>query len=97
MSVLFRKGTYMPKVILLDLGLHKMGGLHVLRQLKSSDKTKSVPIVVLTSSTMAIELMESYKLGVNSYVIKPVEAAKFDEVIAGIGRYWLGINEPPPL
>ena len=96
MSLFSRKGTSMPKVILLDLGLHKMGGLHVLRQLKSSDKTKSVPIVVLTSSTMAIELMESYKLGVNSYVIKPSDMKRFSEVVAGIDHYWLTINEPPP-
>lgn len=91
-----RKGTAVPKLILLDLGLHKIGGLHVLRQLKSSDRTKSIPIVVLTSSTMAIELMESYKLGVNSYVIKPTEPKKFAEIVAGIGHYWLTINEAPP-
>ena len=90
------RGSSMPKVILLDLGLHKIGGLHVLRQLKSSDQTRSIPIVVLTSSTMAIELMESYKLGVNSYVIKPDEPKKFSEVVAEIGHYWLTINEPPP-
>jgi len=64
--------------------------------LKSSDKTKSVPIVVLTSSTMAIELMESYKLGVNSYVIKPSDMKRFSDVVAGIAHYWLTINEPPP-
>src|SRR5437899_4313245 len=74
----------LPKLILLDLGLPKMGGLHVLRQLKSDVRTKSVPIVVLTSSKVSIELMESYKLGVNSYVIKPVDSANFDAVIAGI-------------
>ena len=96
MSLFARKGTSMPKVILLDLGLHKIGGLQVLRQLKSNDKTKSVPIVVLTSSTMAIELMESYRLGVNSYVIKPNDLKRFSEVVAGIAHYWLTINEPPP-
>ncbi len=91
-----RRGTSMPKLILLDLGLYKMGGLQVLRQLKSDERTKSIPIVVLTSSTMAIELMESYKLGVNSYVIKPSEPKKFLEVVGAIGHYWLTINQPPP-
>jgi len=86
-----------PKLILLDLGLPKIGGLHVLRHLKSDARTKSIPIVVLTSSKIAIELMESYKLGVNSYVIKPAEASKFVELIAEISRYWLVINEPPHL
>jgi len=86
-----------PKLILLDLGLPKISGLHVLRQLKSDPRTKNIPIVVLTSSKIAIELMESYKLGVNSYVIKPDEASKFTELIASIGRYWLIINEPPPV
>src|SRR5947207_364285 len=95
-SLFAPKGSSMPKVILLDLGLHKMGGLQVLRQLKSSDKTKSVPIVVLTSSTMAIELMESYRLGVNSYVIKPSDIKRFSEVVAGIAHYWLTVHEPPP-
>ena len=86
----------MPKVILLDLNLGKLGGLHVLRQLKADDRTRSIPIVVLTSSHMAIELLESYKLGVNSYVIKPDNADRFAEVVAEIGQYWLSINEVPP-
>lgn len=86
-----------PKLILLDLRLHKIGGLHVLRQLKSDERTKGIPIVVLTSSTVAIELVESYKLGVNSYVIKPTEAKKFTEVVAAIGQYWLAINEVSPV
>ena len=63
--------TNLPRLILLDLRLHKMGGLHVLRQLKSDERTKSIPIIALTSSKVAIEIVESYKLGVNSYVIKP--------------------------
>ncbi len=84
-----------PKLILLDLGLPKISGMHVLRQLKSDARTKSIPIVILTSSKIAIELMESYKLGVNSYVIKPTEASKFAQLIGDISRYWLVINEPP--
>jgi CheY-like chemotaxis protein len=90
------KPASLPKLILLDLGLHKIGGLHVLRQLKSDARTKSIPIVVLTSSQMAIEMVESYRLGVNSYVIKPSDAKKFTEVVAQVGHYWLAINQPPP-
>lgn len=86
----------MPKFILLDLGLGKTGGLQVLRTLKSDERTRSVPVIVLTSSKMAIELVESYKLGVNSYVIKPTDAQKFAEVVGAVGRYWLTINELPP-
>ena len=96
-SDLARGRTSIPKLILLDLVLPKIGGLQVLRQLKSDTRTKSIPIVVLTSSKVAIELMESYKLGVNSYVIKPEEPSKFAERIAEIAHYWLTINESPPL
>lgn len=85
-----------PRLILLDLKLFKIGGLHVLRRLKSDERTKGIPIVVLTSSRQAIEVVESYKLGVNSYVIKPVEADRFAEVIGKIAHYWLVVNEPPP-
>jgi two-component system response regulator len=85
-----------PRLILLDLGLHKISGLHVLRRLKSDERTRSIPVIVLTSSKVAIEAVESYKLGVNSYVIKPTDADRFAEVVAAIGHYWLGINEPPP-
>jgi two-component system, response regulator len=95
-NLLTARPASIPKLILLDLGLPKIGGMHVLRHLKSDARTKSIPIVVLTSSKIAIELMESYKLGVNSYVIKPSEASKFTELIADISRYWLVINEPPP-
>jgi CheY-like chemotaxis protein len=87
--------TNLPRVILLDLRLHKMGGLHVLRTLKSNEHTKSIPIIALTSSKMAIEIVESYKMGVNSYVIKPTDPSQFEEVVSAIGHYWLAINEPP--
>jgi CheY-like chemotaxis protein len=87
--------TTLPRLILLDLRIHKMGGLHVLRQLKSDERTKSIPIIALTSSKVAIEIVESYKLGVNSYVIKPTDPSQFEEVVSAIGHYWLAINEPP--
>ncbi len=89
-----RNPALLPRLILLDLGLHKMGGLQVLRQLKADERTKGIPVVVLTSSRVAIELMESYHLGVNSYVIKPTSAKEFASVVAAIGHYWLAINEP---
>ena len=98
MTVRVQKDTVkLPKLILLDLKLHTTGGLHVLQRLKSDERTKGIPIIVLTSSKLAIEVVESYKLGVNSYVIKPQNGAKFVEVVGAIGHYWLSINEPPPL
>ena len=90
------KKNSIPKLILLDLVLPKIGGLQVLRQLKSDARTKSIPVVALTSSKVAIELLESYKLGVNSYVIKPEAPSEFEKLIADISHYWLAVNEPPP-
>ena len=90
------KGTRaVPRLILLDLKLRGLGGLRVLRGLKTDERTRGIPIVVLTSSKVGIELIESYKLGVNSYVIKPPDSRKFVETIGAIARYWLGINELP--
>jgi len=83
----------LPKLILLDLRLSRMQGMHVLRVLKSDDRTQRIPIVVLTASRLNIELMESYKLGVNSYVIKPTDARRFQEVVSAIAHYWLTVNE----
>ena len=85
-----------PKLILLDLGLQKMSGLHVLRQLKTDERTKGIPVIVLTGSAIAIEVAESYKLGVNSYVIKPTDAQQFADVVAEIVHYWLEVNQLPP-
>ena len=68
----------------------------MLRQLKADERTKGIPIVVLTGSKLTIEVVESYKLGVNSYVIKPTSAREFAKVVADIGHYWLLTNEPPP-
>ena len=86
----------LPRLILLDLKLHTIGGLHVLRQLKSDERTKGIPIIVLTASKLAIEIVESYQLGVNSYVVKPHDSPEFQEAVAAIGHYWLSVNEPPP-
>jgi len=95
-GIFARRPPTLPKLMLLDLGLHKTGGLQVLRQLKTDERTKGIPIVVLTGSKLTIEVVESYKLGVNSYVIKPTSAREFAKVVAAIGHYWLQINEPPP-
>ena len=84
-----------PKLILLDLNLGKMAGLHVLRRLKSDERTKGIPVVVLSASKLAIEVIESYKLGVSSYVMKPADGKKFGEVVGALGHYWLTINESP--
>ncbi len=84
-----------PKLILLDLKLRKVSGLEVLRELKAQELTKVIPVVVLTSSREEIKTVESYKLGVNSYVIKPADSKKFAQVIGDVGYYWLTINQPP--
>jgi len=86
-----------PKLILLDLKLRKVSGLEVLRELKSQDRTRLIPVVVLTSSREEIQNIESYKLGVNSYVMKPADGKRFIEIVKALGQYWLTINETPTL
>ena len=85
-----------PAVMLLDLKLPKVDGLEVLRQVKSVPKLKLVPVVVLTSSKEERDLVASYKLGVNAYVVKPVDFHEFVEAIKELGIFWAVINEPPP-
>ena len=84
-----------PKVILLDLKLPKVDGLEILKRLKSDESTKLIPVVVLTSSQEDKDILESYKLGVNSYVTKPVDFEKFLNAVGNLGLYWLLINRPP--
>ena len=90
-----RVGIAKPKVIFLDLKLPKVDGLEVLRELKSHEESKYIPVVVLTSSKEERDIMESYKLGVNSYITKPVDFEKFIEAVKGMGFYWLLLNQPP--
>jgi two-component system response regulator len=85
-----------PKVILLDLKLKTVNGLDVLRLLKGDARARTIPVVVFTASEREIEMVESYRLGVNSYVIKPVDSEKFMEIVGDIGHYWLNVNQPTP-
>lgn len=88
-----RNSTSKPKLILLDLKMPKIDGLEVLKVLKSDDDTKHIPVVVLTSSKEEKDLLESYKLGANSYIQKPVELQKFMTSIIDIGLYWVILNQ----
>ena len=84
-----------PKVILLDLKLPKVEGLEVLRRIKSDPRTKKLPVVVLTSSREARDVADAYALGVNSYIVKPVDFERFADAVRDLGLYWLLLNEPP--
>lgn len=86
-----------PKVILLDLKLPKVDGLEVLRRIKAESHCRIIPVVVLTSSREERDIVESYKLGVNSYIVKPVDFEQFTEAVRGLGLYWLLLNQPPSL
>ena len=85
-----------PAVILLDLKLPKVNGLEVLQTVRSTDPLRSVPVVMLTSSHEETDVLRSYQLGVNAYVVKPVEFKQFVEAIADLGIFWAVLNEPPP-
>jgi CheY-like chemotaxis protein len=85
-----------PAVILLDLKLPKVDGLEVLKQIKSDEKLRLIPVVVLTSSKEEKDMVASYKLGVNAYVVKPVDFHEFVNAIRELGAFWAVINEPPP-
>jgi two-component system, response regulator len=102
LDFIFARGAYsgrnienQPKVVLLDLKLPKVDGLEVLKAVKSDERTKIIPVIVLTSSSEEKDIIESYRLGVNSYIVKPVDFDKFVEAIKGLGFYWLLLNKSP--
>ncbi len=102
LDYLYRRGEFVlrpegnPVVILLDLKMPKLDGVQVLRQLKSDEQMRFVPVVILTSSRESRDLEEAYRLGANAYVVKPVRFTEFVEAIKGIGVFWALINEPVP-
>ena len=102
LDYLYRRGKYAmradndPAVVLLDLKMPKVDGLEVLRTIKKDDNLKTIPLVILTSSREEKDLVESYKLGVNAYVVKPVNFQQFIEAVKELGAFWAVINEPPP-
>ena len=85
-----------PAVVLLDIKMPKVDGLEVLRTVKADDRMKKIPVVILTSSREESDLVESYKLGVNAYVVKPVDFQQFVDAVKKLGAFWAIINEPPP-
>ncbi len=95
LDYLFGAGR-LPQLILLDLKLPKIDGLEVLRRLRAEERTRLLPVVVLTSSNEERDLVTSYSLGANSYVRKPVDFKEFTEAARQLGVYWLLLNEPPP-
>jgi CheY-like chemotaxis protein len=102
LDYLYRRGPYSgreegnPVVVLLDLKMPKVDGLEVLRQIKGDQNLRQIPVVMLTSSREESDLIESYRLGVNAYVVKPVEFSGFVQAVGELGVFWAMINEAPP-
>ena len=102
LDFLFRRGSFaelsggQPKLVLLDLKLPKVSGLDVLRAIKNDLRTKAIPVVIMTSSKEETDMISSYRLGVNSYIQKPLDFDEFRAKVKELGFYWLLVNEPPP-
>lgn len=95
LDFLFNDSNEMPRLILLDLKMPRVDGLEVLRALKKDEKRKMIPIVVLTSSKEERDIVESYKLGVNAYIVKPVDFDQFVKAVTQVGMFWLILNQAP--
>ena len=102
LDYLYRRGPYAgrtagnPALVLLDLKMPKVDGIEVLRQIKSAPQLKMIPVVVMTSSREEQDLVKSYELGVNAYIVKPVQFPEFVEAVKLVGAFWAVVNEPPP-
>ena len=102
LDYLYQRGAYVlratenPLLILLDIKMPKVDGLEVLRQLKHDEQLKRIPVVIMTSSREEQDVIESYRLGVNAYVVKPIDFSQFTEAIKTLGLFWIVINQPPP-
>jgi two-component system response regulator len=102
LDYLFRNGAYAnrppvnPRLVLLDVKLPKLNGLEVLARIRDDPRTKGVPVVMLTSSREDRDINQGYALGINSYIVKPVDFAQFAEAVRTLGMYWLVLNTPPP-
>jgi two-component system response regulator len=102
LDFVFARGKYAerniehaPKIILLDLNMPKVGGLEVLREIKGDERTRRIPVVVMTSSKEDSDILASYDLGVNSYVVKPIGFENFSKAVTELGMYWLLVNQEP--
>ena len=102
LDYLYRRGQFAdrgngnPAVVMLDLKMPKVDGIEVLRQIKSDPQLKTIPVVVMTSSREEQDLVRSYELGVNAYIVKPVQFPEFVEAVKLVGSFWAVVNEPPP-
>lgn len=102
LDFIFAQGEYanrahknLPKIVVLDLKMPKVNGIEVLRRIKADERTRRMPVVVLTSSKEDPDVAECYRLGVNSYVVKPVEFDEFFKAVSDLGLYWMIVNQPP--
>jgi two-component system response regulator len=95
LDFLFSEKAGMPRLILLDLKMPRVDGIEVLRKIKSDMKLKVIPVVILTSSKEEKDIVESYKLGVNAYIVKPVDFDQFVKAVSQLGLFWLVLNQPP--